>query len=114
MKRKITTFLVVICVFMLSFAAISEAQTMDANPALSAQQHSIISIAAFTANGDLDKLRTALHAGLDAGLTVNAIKEILVQMYAYAGFPRSLNGINIFSTRMPTAHRFGHGSPGRT
>jgi 4-carboxymuconolactone decarboxylase len=24
------------------------------------------------------------------------IKEILVQMYAYAGFPRSLNGINSF------------------
>jgi 4-carboxymuconolactone decarboxylase len=100
MKRKITTFLVVICVFMLSFAAISEAQTMDANPALSAQQHSIISISAFTANGDLDKLRTALHAGLDAGLTVNEIKEILVQMYAYAGFPRSLNGINIFMAVM--------------
>jgi 4-carboxymuconolactone decarboxylase len=29
-------------------------------------------------------------------LTVNEIKEILVQMYAYAGFPRSLNGINAF------------------
>jgi hypothetical protein len=40
-----------------------------------------IPIAAFTANGDLEKLRTALSAGLDAGLTVNEIKEILVQMY---------------------------------
>ena len=49
-----------------------------------------IPIAAFTANGDLEKLRTALSAGLDAGLTVNEIKEILVQMYAYVGFPRSL------------------------
>jgi hypothetical protein len=29
-------------------------------------------------------------------LTVNEIKEILVQMYAYAGFPRSLNGISAF------------------
>jgi len=27
---------------------------------------------------------------------VNEIKEILVQMYAYAGFPRSLNGITTF------------------
>jgi len=107
MKRKITTFLVVICVFMLSFAAISEAQTMDANPALSAQQHSIISIAAFTANGDLAKLSTALHAGLDAGLTVNEIKEILVQMYAYAGFPRSLNGIHTFMAVMDERHAKG-------
>jgi alkylhydroperoxidase/carboxymuconolactone decarboxylase family protein YurZ len=80
----------------LSFAAISEAQNIGVNQALSAKQQRIIPIAAFTANGDLDKLRTALHAGLEAGLTVNEIKEILVQMYAYAGFPRSLNGIHTF------------------
>ncbi len=63
---------------------------------LTAKQKSIITIAAFTANGDLDRLRPALSAGLEAGLTVNEIKEVLVQMYAYAGFPRSLNGINAF------------------
>ena len=107
MQRKITTFLVVICVLMLSFAAISEAQTMDAHQALSAKQYSIIPIAAFTANGDLEQLRPALHAGLDAGLTVNEIKEILVQMYAYAGFPRSLNGINTFMAVMDERHAKG-------
>ena len=32
--------------------------------------------------------------------TVNEIKEILVQMYAYAGFPRSLNGIHTFMAVM--------------
>ena len=69
---------------------------MDKNQTLSAKQQSIVPIAAFTANGDLEKLKTALNDGLDAGLTVNEIKEILVQMYAYAGFPRSLNGINTF------------------
>ena len=73
---------------------------MDANQALSAKQQSIIPIAAFTANGDMEKLRTALHEGLEAGLTVNEIKEILVQMYAYAGFPRSLNGIHTFMAVM--------------
>ena len=73
---------------------------MDANQALSAKQQRIIPIAAFTANGELEKLRTALHEGLDAGLTVNEIKEILVQMYAYAGFPRSLNGIHTFMAVM--------------
>ena len=30
---------------------------MDAHQALSAKQHSIIPIAAFTANGDMEKLR---------------------------------------------------------
>ncbi|MGA2223692.1 MAG: hypothetical protein ABSH41_04525 [Syntrophobacteraceae bacterium] len=44
----------------------------------------------------MDKLKTALNEGLDAGLTINEIKEVLVQMYAYTGFPRSLNGIGTF------------------
>lgn len=69
---------------------------MAPNQALNEKQQSIIPIAAFTANGDLDMLKTALNDGLDAGLTVNEIKEILVHLYAYAGFPRSLNGINTF------------------
>lgn len=66
------------------------------NEDLNATQKGIVTIAAFTANGDLQKLKTALNEGLDAGLTINEIKEILVQMYAYAGFPRSLNGINTY------------------
>src|SRR5918999_4395288 len=100
MDKKNTAFLSVIWAFMCSFAAILEAQTMDAHQALSAKQHSIIPIAAFTANGEMEKLRTALHEGLEAGLTVNEIKEILVQMYAYAGFPRSLSGIQTFMAVM--------------
>jgi alkylhydroperoxidase/carboxymuconolactone decarboxylase family protein YurZ len=100
MEKKTTALLAVIYGLMLNVAAIAEAQTMDAHQALSAKQRSIIPIAAFTATGDLDKLRPALHAGLDAGLTVNEIKEILVQMYAYAGFPRSLNGIHTFMAVM--------------
>ena len=63
---------------------------------LSSKQAGIVPIAAFSASGDLEKLKTALNEGLDAGLTINEIKEVLVQMYAYAGFPRSLNAINTF------------------
>jgi hypothetical protein len=39
----------------------------------------------------------ALTDGLDAGLTVNEIKEVLVQLYAYTGFPRSLNALQTFA-----------------
>jgi alkylhydroperoxidase/carboxymuconolactone decarboxylase family protein YurZ len=80
---------------MFSFTAISEAQTMK-NGGLNAKQEKIVTIAAFTAKGDMEKLKTALNEGLNAGLTVNEIKEILVHLYAYTGFPRSLNGINTF------------------
>jgi 4-carboxymuconolactone decarboxylase len=63
---------------------------------LDPQQQSIVSIAALTAIGDLEHLKTELNTGLDAGLTLNEIKEVLVQLYAYCGFPRSLNGISTF------------------
>lgn len=80
---------------LLGFAVLSEAQTMKSE-GLNARQKGIIPIAAFTASGDMERLKTALNEGLDAGLTVNEIKEVLIQMYAYAGFPRSLNGIAAF------------------
>src|SRR4030042_1199056 len=95
MNRKLTMILASIFISVLSMVTILEAQTMKSG-GLNANQEKMITIAAFTANGDLQKLKTALNEGLDAGLTINEIKEILVQMYAYAGFPRSLNGINTF------------------
>jgi len=61
---------------------------------LSKRQAAIPPIAAFMAASDMPRLRTALGAGLDAGLTVSETKEILVHLYAYAGFPRSLNALN--------------------
>lgn len=81
---------------LLSFALLattSQAKT----EALSGKQAGIVTIAAFTVTGDIAKLNIALNEGLDAGLPINEIKEVLVQMYAYAGFPRSLNAINTFS-----------------
>ena len=65
---------------------------------LSPKQQAIIPIAAHTATGDLPKLEKALHAGLDAGLTVNEIKEVLVHLYAYCGFPRSIRGLQTLMT----------------
>jgi 4-carboxymuconolactone decarboxylase len=96
MNKKHTVFLAVIPALIFGFVAVTEAQNMDANQALSAKQQTMVPIAAFTATGDLQKLKMALYEGLDAGLTINEIKEILVQLYAYAGFPRSLNAINTF------------------
>lgn len=60
---------------------------------LSARQQAISLIAACMATSDLPGLREALHEGLDAGLTISEAKEVLVQLYAYAGFPRSLNAL---------------------
>ena len=60
---------------------------------LSARQQAIPLIASFMAASDMPRLNAALHQGLDAGLTLSEAKEILVQLYAYAGFPKSLNAL---------------------
>lgn len=73
-----------------------EANAMDRKTSLDGRQRAIVTIAAFTASGDMERLKPALNEGLDAGLSINEVKEVLVQMYAYAGFPRSLNGLGAF------------------
>ena len=60
---------------------------------LSAKQQAIPLIAAFMATSDMPRLNAALNQGLDAGLTVSEAKEVLVQLYAYVGFPKSLNAL---------------------
>lgn len=66
------------------------------NNMLSKKQEKIVIISSFTARGELEKLKPELIAGLEAGLTVNEIKEVLVHLYAYSGFPRSLRGLQTF------------------
>ncbi|WP_447945105.1 carboxymuconolactone decarboxylase family protein [Stenotrophomonas indicatrix] len=61
---------------------------------LDAHQQAIIPISAFAAAGNMSALDQALNQGLDAGLSVAEVREILVQVYAYAGFPRSLNALS--------------------
>ena len=95
MVKALSVFLTCMCLSVFGSAATPEGTAVTTDE-LNAKQQQIVTIAAFTSNGDLRKLKTALNDGLDAGLTINEIKEILVQMYAYAGFPRSLNGITTF------------------
>jgi 4-carboxymuconolactone decarboxylase len=69
-------------------------QTPATATALTPRQQAIVPIAAFAAAGNIPKLGMALNRGLDAGMTVSDAREVLVQLYAYAGFPRSLNALD--------------------
>jgi len=71
-------------------------QPMNTHQTLDSKQQSIVKISAFTAKGDLLQLQNALNDGLNAGLTINEVKEIIIQLYAYTGFPRSLNALQTF------------------
>ncbi|RXG21889.1 carboxymuconolactone decarboxylase family protein [Leeuwenhoekiella marinoflava] len=79
--------------YSLSFGS-AYAQSKDE---LSPVEQGIASIAIATAKGDTPLLNKALHRGLDFGMTINQVKEELVHLYAYCGFPRSLMAINTLS-----------------
>ncbi|MGJ1196334.1 carboxymuconolactone decarboxylase family protein [Sphingobacterium spiritivorum] len=92
MLKKIKSILFVVTVIFTTDANAQMAESQNLN----AQQQAYIGIAALAGKGELSKLKTQLNKGLDAGLTVNQIKEALIHVYAYAGFPRSLRGLQTF------------------
>ena len=63
---------------------------------LTERQQAIVTIASYAAVGDTEGLVNALEQGLNSGMTVNEIKELLIQVYAYCGFPRSLTALGVF------------------
>jgi len=91
--KSIRIFLFAVLAFSFSLKTVNAQQKMNTAQTLDNKQQGIVTISAFTAKGDLVHLQKALNDGLDAGLSINEIKEVLVQLYAYAGFPRSLNAI---------------------
>ena len=61
--------------------------------ALTPRLQGLAVIAALEAKGDQAGLEAAVAEALDKGLTISEAKEALSQLYAYTGFPRSLNAL---------------------
>lgn len=97
MKLKITKFLWAFF-FTINMNNIMNAQVKKSNgfTYLNDHQQNLSAISALTASGDTENLSKVLNSGLDSGLAINEIKEALVQLYAYCGFPRSLNALGVF------------------
>lgn len=91
--RRIFSAIVAACFFACSLNAQNKMSSMQT---LTEGQQSIILISAYTAKGELQDLKPALNKGLDAGLTVSEIREVIVHLYAYCGFPRSIRGLQTF------------------
>lgn len=87
---------VVLAIVSCSLGTLYAQPTEKSKMTFTGRQLSIISISAITATGDLHALRPALEKGLESGLTLNEIKEVLVHTYAYCGFPRSIRGLQTF------------------
>jgi 4-carboxymuconolactone decarboxylase len=86
---------ILLSVFLLTILTVNlYAQPQNPKPqTLDFKSQAIISISIRAAQGELEHLKEEIHSGLDQGLTVNQIKESLVHLYAYCGFPRSIRGL---------------------
>ena len=74
------------------------------NQTLTPRRKGLAVIAAFEAKGDQAGLSKALTEALDNGLTISEAKEALSQLYAYTGFPRSLNALGTLQ-KVLAAHK---------
>ena len=81
------------CALVIMACGLSTIKAQNDMEVLNKKQQHLAVIAAFEAKGDIEGLKTALTDALDGGLTVNEAKEALSHLYAYTGFPRSLNGL---------------------
>ena len=81
-----------LCLLAASLLAVCQSNAQP-NMELTPKQQSLVAIAAMEAKGDIEGLRKALNDGFEQGLTVSEAKEALSQLYAYTGFPRSLNAL---------------------
>ena len=64
---------------------------------LTERQKGLAACACLMAQGNMERLEPAVRSALDNGVTVNELKEAFSQLYAYTGFPRSLNALGVLS-----------------
>ena len=64
---------------------------------LTERQKGLAACASLMAQGNMDRLEPAVRSALDSGVTINELKEAFSQLYAYTGFPRSLNALGVLS-----------------
>jgi len=95
--NKALSCLMALFLFLVSSPCLAEAQE---NTGLDFRQESIVAISGLTAIGSIDKLKQTLSEALDAGVTVNEVEEVIVHVYAYAGFPRSFTAMMAFMAVM--------------
>ena len=79
---------------------------------LTERQKGLAACACLMAQGDLTRLEPAVRMALDNGVTINELKEAFSQLYAYTGFPRSLNALGVLNKVLESSPSFGGSQEG--
>jgi 4-carboxymuconolactone decarboxylase len=66
-----------------------------ARPELSLRDRSLITCAALVTNGSTEQLRSHLARAKDNGLTETELKEMIIHLAFYAGWPRAMSAITL-------------------
>ncbi len=66
-----------------------------ARPELSPRDRSLITCAALITNGSTEQLRSHLTRARDNGVTETELKEMIIHLAFYAGWPRAMSAITV-------------------
>ena len=64
-------------------------------PELSPRDRSLITVASLIAGGSTEQLRFHLGFAKDNGLTETELKEVIIHLAFYAGWPRAMSAITV-------------------
>ena len=67
-------------------------------PGLSLRERQIASVSALVATGRSSQLPVHLRSSLDAGLTADELREVIIQTATIAGFPPAMNAWSTLKT----------------
>ena len=100
--KKSLVFAMMICLFS-QFSFAKEGEIMS----LTKRQQDLVQISAYTASSKLEELQIAINDGLNNGLSVAEIKDVMAQLYAYCGFPKALNGLGVLDKTLKERQKMG-------
>lgn len=67
----------------------------------------IAAVSSLIAQGAIPQLKVHLNGALNSGCSITEIKEIILQMSVYTGFPRCINAMNAFREVLDERQRVG-------
>ena len=62
---------------------------------LAKRDRSLITVAALIAGGNTEQLRNHLHLAKTNGLSEDELKEVIIHLAFYAGWPRAMSAIQV-------------------
>jgi 4-carboxymuconolactone decarboxylase len=82
-------------------------------PGLAFEDRMLVAITALATQGATTQLRNYLHGALQEGIEPGRIREALVMLVVYVGFPTALQSLVVFKEVLDAHHRGGSGAPSR-